>query len=101
MSAWQPIETAPENGEALFWIRARTPDEQWRMEASDKPIDMGNTPPRHHMGRNRSWSSLMIGTHWMPLPLPPSDATPAAKDAPFDSFERRDRLNDRMWEEGK
>jgi hypothetical protein len=21
--------------------------------------------------------------------------------APFDSFERRDRLNDRMWEEGK
>ena len=22
-------------------------------------------------------------------------------DAPFDSFERRDRLNDREWEEGK
>jgi hypothetical protein len=22
-------------------------------------------------------------------------------DAPFESFERRDRLNDRMWEEGK
>lgn len=23
------------------------------------------------------------------------------KAAPFESFERRDRLNDRMWEEGK
>lgn len=25
----------------------------------------------------------------------------AQQAAPFDSFERRDRLNDRMWEEGK
>ena len=74
-SEWQPIETAPDNGTALFWIRGRTPDEQWVMEPGDKPVDMSNTPPRIVMGRHRScYSSLMIATHWMPLPSPPSDA---------------------------
>ena len=35
-------------------------------------------------------------------PPAPLVATPDVKDdAPFDSFERRDRLNDRLWEEGK
>jgi hypothetical protein len=32
-------------------------------------------------------------------PLRTADEGALESDAPFDSFERRDRLNDRMWEE--
>jgi hypothetical protein len=34
-------------------------------------------------------------------PLRTADEGALESDAPFDDFERRDRLNDREWEEGK
>lgn len=72
MSDWQPIETAPKEGEALFWIRAGTiEDDVWYADTSGNPI-LANVPPRLHMGKYGSWSSLMKATHWMPLPSAPT-----------------------------
>lgn len=69
---WRPIETAPKNAEGLFWIRPGTvEDGDWFCDTSGNPILALDTAPRIHMGKNRTWSSLMKATHWMPLPDAP------------------------------
>ena len=68
---WQPIETAPEDGEHLFWVVPREPDEQWLLEANDKPI-VQRWQPYVFKGRLMTWNCLSKATHWMPLPDPPA-----------------------------
>jgi hypothetical protein len=84
---WQPIETAPREGVCLFWIRARKFSEQWRFERSDAPILMDSVLPRIFVGKNKTWSSLMIGTHWMPLPPDPN---------PIDAEQKLDKKTDSL-----
>lgn len=68
---WQPIDTAPERVEALFWIRPGTrEDGDWFCDTSGNAI-LAHDAPRIFMGWRGGWSSLMKATHWMPLPPPP------------------------------
>lgn len=62
MSEWQPIESAPDDQIALFWV------EPIAMAADSMFLNM---KPQIFWGRNRCWSSLLRATHWMPLPAPP------------------------------
>lgn len=81
MAEWQPIETAPKGIEALFWIRAGTiEDDVWYADTNGNPI-LANTPPRLHMGKYGSWSSLMRATHWMLLPSPPPQSAESKGEA--------------------
>lgn len=76
---WQPIETALWDVEALFWIRPGTrEDGDWYVDTSGNPI-LAHCPPRIHMGKCGSWSSVMRATHWMPIPPPPQSAPHAAE----------------------
>ena len=75
MNEWQPIETAPDNQTALFWV-----------VPNDPTADGGgflNMKSQIFWGKNRCWSSLLRATHWMPLPEPP--ALEAAADSVKDS----------------
>lgn len=69
MNDWQPIETAPRDEEAFFWVVPKTPEEAYVNTAGD-PI-FGTFRPYLHRGKFKSWSSLSKATHWMPLPDPP------------------------------
>lgn len=72
MSDWKPIESAPKDVEAIFWIRPGGPEDgPWWCDTSGNPIVAKDCKPRRHVGLYGSWSSLMIGTHWHPLPAPP------------------------------
>jgi len=69
---WRPIESAPRDEVALFWVRPGTiEDGKWFADTSGRPI-LGTGPARMFMGKRDTWSSLTVGTHWMPLPDPPS-----------------------------
>ena len=76
MSEWQPIETAPKDVVALFWVRPGTAEDgEWFADTSGKPI-LSKGPARIFMGQRNTWSSLTVATHWMPLPPPPKEPTP-------------------------
>jgi Protein of unknown function (DUF551) len=69
---WQPIETAPKDVVALFWIRPGTlADGKYFVDTSGNPILSSSMTPRIFMGKVATWSSLEVATHWMPLPAPP------------------------------
>jgi hypothetical protein len=71
---WRSIETAPRDEVAFFWVRPGTiEDGKWFADTSGKPI-LGKGPSRLHVGKYGTWSSLTVGTHWMPLPTPPDTA---------------------------
>lgn len=67
VSGWQPIETAPKDGNPLLlgWYET-WPKLEWRCEV--KPAGNGDVAKRNvwHHGN---------ATHWMPLPLPPTPET--------------------------
>lgn len=67
---WQPIETAPMNVLALFWVVPLSEDETFT-DTSGKPI-LSSGEPRIRMEKYGGWSSLSKATHWMPLPAAPS-----------------------------
>jgi hypothetical protein len=75
LSSWQPIETAPKNEEAMFWIRPLTKAEAW-CNTNGKPIFI-DSPPELFVGKHGRWSSLWTATHWMPMPEGPSLETVA------------------------
>jgi hypothetical protein len=69
MDDWQPIETAPKVGRILgysekdgqnvwWWVRHIMPDGSDRGSWENISYE---------------WYDLVQPTHWMPLPLPPSD----------------------------
>ena len=65
MSEWQPIETAPQDGTWVVLCRATDMDciiaAVW--EAADNDFSWATLDGSYH----KNW-----GTHWMPLPEPPS-----------------------------
>ena len=70
MSAWQPIETAPTNGDSVLLYYG---SKYYIMEGRCFPRDTG-----YSGGMSYSWvAALDMGdlepTHWMPLPEPPKD----------------------------
>lgn len=67
---WQPIETAPKNDDAMFWIRPRTRQETWRNSSGEAIVI--DSPPQLFFGKYGRWSSLWTATHWMPLPSGPT-----------------------------
>lgn len=72
MSEWRPIETAPRDVEALFYVRAGTQaDGRWFCDTSGNPI-LGQCRPRIMLTHYARWSSLEVATHWMPLPEHPT-----------------------------
>ena len=68
-AGWLPIETAPRDSEAIFWIVSKDPDECY-VDTDGRPITNCATPRMEltHYGR---WSSLSKATAWMPKPPPP------------------------------
>lgn len=67
MSEWQPIETAPNDGEMrIFW--------------NGEEMRILNRPPNHAIGiwhkRRGNWYGYSVSfhgvSHWMPLPTPPN-----------------------------
>jgi len=67
---WEPIETAPRDVDALFWVVPKTADETY-LDSSDNQIFSGGIPYLHR-GKYGNWSSLSKATHWMKLPEPPT-----------------------------
>jgi hypothetical protein len=66
---WQPIETAPRDSEAIFWIVSKDPEECY-LDTSGRPIAHWATP-RMALTHYGQWSSLSKATAWMPKPTPP------------------------------
>lgn len=80
---WQPIDTAPRNVDAIFWIVPKTPDESY-VDTSGTPI-VAKFTPFAKQTRYGWWTSLSKATHWMPLPdmsapLVPPDGTAQLDD---------------------
>jgi len=74
--AWQPIETfsvSRRNEPLFFWIVPKAPEEAY-VNTSGDPI-FGTFPPRLHMGKFGTWSSLAKATHWREMPAPPAAAS--------------------------
>lgn len=67
---WQPIETAPKDVEALFYVVSLTIDDPHFVDTSGNPI-LSSGKPRLMLTQYGRWSSLQKATHWMPLPEPP------------------------------
>lgn len=67
---WLPIEAAPNNEVADFWVIPK-PAEECPTDTSGNPITSNHLPFRY-TGRLKTWSSLSKATHWMPLPAAPS-----------------------------
>jgi hypothetical protein len=61
---WQPIETAPKDCVAVFWLeRADGVQEDW-------------TPSQGYaLCKKGGWTAVCKATHWMPLPPSPDDRT--------------------------
>lgn len=68
---WQPIDTAPRYGMALFWVVPKTADEAY-CDTSGNPITYTDPSGWVFMGRYRTWSAMSKATHWMPLPTRPA-----------------------------
>ncbi len=68
MSEWQPIETAPKDGTRVMLFRA------------GRKICLGGyVTPSWALtleGWKNSHGNFFEPTHWMPLPLPPTNSTP-------------------------
>ena len=60
MSEWQPIETAPEEGEFLVY-----------MPEGEPKIQTGVWHPNVKVIGNHFLFDMWPATHWMPLPEPP------------------------------
>jgi hypothetical protein len=56
---WMPIESAPKDGYALFWLVPLEPN-VFGIDAIAHPIKYGR------------WASVQKATHWMPIPNPPT-----------------------------
>jgi hypothetical protein len=67
---WQPIETAPREKDAWFWIRPKNDDETY-FDTSDRPIKASGEPHAVYTKCGR-WGSLWKATHWMPNDPPPA-----------------------------
>ncbi len=75
-SQWQPIETAPKDQRAIFWVRPGTEEDgDFYVYSSGKPI-ISHCEAFIHVGLSDTWSSLHVATHWMPLPAPPTQVKP-------------------------
>jgi hypothetical protein len=80
MSEWQPIETAPQDGEPiLIWKPAERMVGEYMMAAywhddADGFVPVGGI---YKQGYRSSVTGTDQGypTHWMPLPAPPKDAS--------------------------
>jgi hypothetical protein len=68
--AWRPIETAPKEALALFWIVAGP----GFFDTSGNRIAAMDYKPNIQLTKYGRWSSLCTATHWMPLPSPPTGA---------------------------
>jgi hypothetical protein len=62
---WQPIETAPKEGEYLVY-----------MPAERHPIQVARYHPNVKVIGNVFAFDLSPPTHWMPLPAPPTQEAP-------------------------
>lgn len=58
---WQPIETAPKDGDALVYH----PSDWWNV------VDLGNDVCRNGQREFYNGDVYCHATHWMPLPEPP------------------------------
>lgn len=67
---WQPIETAPTEGKAIYWIVPLPAEETYR-DSSGNPV-VAKFEPYAAILLHRGWSSLSKATHWMPIPRTPS-----------------------------
>lgn len=68
--SWQPIETAPKDEEAIFWITPLTAGDRHFCDTSGSSILL-DVEPRRFVGMYGRWSSLMKAVLWHPLPLDP------------------------------
>ena len=70
---WQPIETAPKDGTAIFWLQPVAEWPEWD-DGMRSSADLGPVPqfkPYAWMGRFKCWRTCETAAHWMPLPEPP------------------------------
>lgn len=71
---WQPIDTAPKDGNVGVLLRVRDRlDDYYCVQAWWQP---GSTWNWCVTGLRTRLPSMHVATHWMPLPPPPSKETP-------------------------
>jgi len=77
MSKWLPIESAPKDGENVM-LYAPTENYEvcigWYGDTTKKWFACGSEATASDGAGD--WQTVYQPTHWMPLPAPPTDATP-------------------------
>ena len=68
---WQPIETAPKEGKAWYWIVPKTAEEA-PMDTSGNPI-VARFEPHMEILWWGSWSMVSKPLYWLPLPNQPME----------------------------
>jgi hypothetical protein len=66
---WRPIETAPKDEEAFFWLIPKPPEECYT-DTSGNPIVARDGRARRFFGKWGRWSSLEKAIAWYPAPPP-------------------------------
>lgn len=65
--SWQPIETAPKDGECLLWVETDNGGEVMKLERDSEGRWIYEGEPTYCA------SFYLNPTHWMPLPKPPKE----------------------------
>lgn len=67
--AWQPIETAPRNGDIFLAYRHGEMRDSWAMQREDGVVwNFGGS------SFHERWNPSRVPTHWMPMLAPPAQA---------------------------
>jgi hypothetical protein len=78
-SGWKPIESAPRDVNAIFWVVPKTAEEAY-FNTSGDPI-VSRMKPRMAAGiKYGQWSSLEKAILWAPLPAAPTQQPPSGSD---------------------
>lgn len=69
LGAWQPIATAPRNGDIFLAYRRGEIRDSWAMQREDGVVwNFGGS------SFHERWHADQVPTHWMPMPPPPKRA---------------------------
>lgn len=64
---WEPIDTAPKDGQCLVWVETEDGGDVMRLTRDERGVWIYDHEPIYCA------AFYMNPTHWMPLPAPPQE----------------------------